>query len=459
MSGLRELIREIHRRSLWQVLGIYLGSGWFVLQVADHLVNKFGLPPWVYGLAFLLVLLGLPIVLATAFVQEGVPGQETDGEGSGRAARSVAARPGEDPGAVRRLFTWRHAMLGGLVAFAMWGVLAAGWLLLLRRDPDALPWPRDGAASTAERRPEPGFSALREPEETGARADTGREPAAGGPATAADSAVPSRPSGTPERPTALPEKRFDTAGGRLADASPPPAQPAESGGRFGAPEGYREYESARGRADASREAAREVSADSLGVEGFRSGDSTRMAALEDAAAGRFGKAALAMERARARYDEARQAAVVVLKARADSARRPPAARDSTPEGAAASDSASPAATGTGGFDARATIDGLLGRLADAFAAEDLAAVRRIWVSLTPEEADNFRHFFQDRRDIRVRFRVDSGSVAPSADGVSFSVHTSWEYFDERQGRQVTQPPFEQRFRARRSEGGWTLSSS
>jgi hypothetical protein len=28
MSRLKRLIQEIHRRSLWQVLGIYLGGAW-----------------------------------------------------------------------------------------------------------------------------------------------------------------------------------------------------------------------------------------------------------------------------------------------------------------------------------------------------------------------------------------------------------------------------------------------
>jgi len=33
MSGLKQLIHEIHRRSLWQVLGIYAAGCWVVLQV------------------------------------------------------------------------------------------------------------------------------------------------------------------------------------------------------------------------------------------------------------------------------------------------------------------------------------------------------------------------------------------------------------------------------------------
>ena len=43
---LRRFIREIHRRSLWQVLGIYAVASWAVLQVVDTLGGAFRLPEW-----------------------------------------------------------------------------------------------------------------------------------------------------------------------------------------------------------------------------------------------------------------------------------------------------------------------------------------------------------------------------------------------------------------------------
>ena len=39
---LKRFIHEIHRRSLWQVLGIYLVASWAVLQVVDTLMVRFG---------------------------------------------------------------------------------------------------------------------------------------------------------------------------------------------------------------------------------------------------------------------------------------------------------------------------------------------------------------------------------------------------------------------------------
>src|SRR5688572_4024502 len=73
MSSFRRLIHEVHRRSLWQVMGIYLGLSWFVLQVVNALTETAGLPDWVPPFALVLLLIGMPVVLATAFVQEGGP--------------------------------------------------------------------------------------------------------------------------------------------------------------------------------------------------------------------------------------------------------------------------------------------------------------------------------------------------------------------------------------------------
>ncbi len=43
-NPLKRLIREIHRRSLWQVLGIYLLGSWFVYEVVQGLTEGLGLP-------------------------------------------------------------------------------------------------------------------------------------------------------------------------------------------------------------------------------------------------------------------------------------------------------------------------------------------------------------------------------------------------------------------------------
>lgn len=66
MGRLKNLIHEIHRRSLWQVLGIYMAASWAVLQVVELLADTAGLPDWTPSMALVLLLIGLPICLGTA---------------------------------------------------------------------------------------------------------------------------------------------------------------------------------------------------------------------------------------------------------------------------------------------------------------------------------------------------------------------------------------------------------
>jgi serine/threonine-protein kinase len=127
MSHLKQLIGEIHRRSLWQVLGIYVVGSWLVLQAVDTLAGALNLPDWAPPFALFLLIIGLPIVLATAFVQEGAALTSPEQAGNGDDRSSVPDRTTQ-----RRLLTWRNAMLGGVGAALLWGGFAAGWFLFGR---------------------------------------------------------------------------------------------------------------------------------------------------------------------------------------------------------------------------------------------------------------------------------------------------------------------------------------
>lgn len=157
MIRIKRLIIEAHRRSLWQVLSIYLVGSWIAIQVVQALTHSAGLPGWVPGFALALLLLGLPMVLATAFVQEGGPG----GAGAGHPGEPAADRPTPrvagarspavpsaaapsaappaapsaamddgDAGLGSRLFTWRNALAGGVLAFALLGVVVTGYFAM-----------------------------------------------------------------------------------------------------------------------------------------------------------------------------------------------------------------------------------------------------------------------------------------------------------------------------------------
>jgi hypothetical protein len=149
MTGLKNLVNEAHRRSLWQVLGIYLVASWLVFQVVQTLTEGLGLPDWVPPFALILLLIGLPIVVATAFVQEGGPTAGTKAEVPADGAATIEGAAGgesaaphgdvppplpspevdtEELGTHHWLFTWRNAILGGVLGFALLGVLTAGYM-------------------------------------------------------------------------------------------------------------------------------------------------------------------------------------------------------------------------------------------------------------------------------------------------------------------------------------------
>jgi serine/threonine-protein kinase len=121
MNRLKQFITEIHRRSLWQVLGIYLVAAWIAFQIVQTLTEGLALPDWFPGIALGLLIVLLPVVLATAFVQEGVRGPRRPevAEPAVREARRVH----------HHIFTWRNAGLALVIAFGAWGVVATGWLL------------------------------------------------------------------------------------------------------------------------------------------------------------------------------------------------------------------------------------------------------------------------------------------------------------------------------------------
>lgn len=128
------------RRTFLSVLGIYLAGSWVALQVVDVLKQNLGLPPWAFSLALTLLIIGLPVVAATAWLQEraradGVAARVGRETGTSATERRTGGLPG--------WFTWRNALLGGLGAMALWGVVATAWLV---RDRGSAEGAGDGTA-------------------------------------------------------------------------------------------------------------------------------------------------------------------------------------------------------------------------------------------------------------------------------------------------------------------------
>ena len=108
MPALRKFLDEIRHPSLWQVLGVYLAGGWAVFTVILDVSEALLLPTWVVRYSLALLLVGLPITLVTSHVQQGL------------SKRGVVPHKG-----IRRLFTWRNALVSGVLAFAALGFVTA----------------------------------------------------------------------------------------------------------------------------------------------------------------------------------------------------------------------------------------------------------------------------------------------------------------------------------------------
>jgi hypothetical protein len=135
LERLKDLLRQVHRRFIWQALLAYLVFARIAYEVVGALIErKSHLPHSFTVTAVILLIVGLPIIVITAYVQHGIPSVgrsdptlqvELEGEGEGQSVK--AHRP---PKGARKFFTWRNAMLTGVAAFTLWALAAAGWLLL-----------------------------------------------------------------------------------------------------------------------------------------------------------------------------------------------------------------------------------------------------------------------------------------------------------------------------------------
>lgn len=108
---------QTNRGPLFKVLGIYIAGSWVCLQVVDLLAQNLLLPSWAFPLTLMLLLFGLPITAATAYLQSlGTPASSAPGRGRLQD----------------RLLTWPNVIRGGVGAMALWGVAVTAWLALGR---------------------------------------------------------------------------------------------------------------------------------------------------------------------------------------------------------------------------------------------------------------------------------------------------------------------------------------
>ena len=112
---------RVRKGRLFQVLAVYVGASWIVLQVVGELRIALELPRWVAPVSLLLLAVGLVVILATAWVQAHplVERREAADEVPGSWELGIdeigdALRSGKLPH-----LTWTRALVAGVFAFSL----------------------------------------------------------------------------------------------------------------------------------------------------------------------------------------------------------------------------------------------------------------------------------------------------------------------------------------------------
>lgn len=125
---------RLKKARVFQVVGVYLGASWGVLEVADLLQDSLNLPQWVVPVALLLLAIGLLIILATAWVQS-LP-DTRDRAASGELPGAWEIAPGGFFHAIKEgelpHLTWGRAVIGGVAA--MWLLFGFAGLYVVLKD-------------------------------------------------------------------------------------------------------------------------------------------------------------------------------------------------------------------------------------------------------------------------------------------------------------------------------------
>ena len=88
------LWKELRRRNVFRVAGVYAVVGWLLMQVAIALESSLSLPDWFDGVVVSLLLIGFPVAVLLAWAFEMTPDgvQRTEVGAAGDSTAGYAAR-------------------------------------------------------------------------------------------------------------------------------------------------------------------------------------------------------------------------------------------------------------------------------------------------------------------------------------------------------------------------------
>jgi tetratricopeptide (TPR) repeat protein len=125
------MMAAIRSARLLRIVLVYFGASFAALEAVDLLSDRIGLPDWLFPSAVALPIIGFPIILATALVQAtpAAPVEPRRADPAG-GPEPQAAAAAEVTDSAWRWFTWRKAIMGGVVAFALLGVTVTGYMVM-----------------------------------------------------------------------------------------------------------------------------------------------------------------------------------------------------------------------------------------------------------------------------------------------------------------------------------------
>jgi tetratricopeptide (TPR) repeat protein len=146
-----DLLSRLRKARIVQVLAVYFGASWVVLQIAEVLQEALSLPDWVLPVAILLLLIGMVVILSTAWVQS--LSSTTEAEEAGEVPTDWEIAPAKAIESLSRgklpHLTWGRAILGGVVAISLLFGLSGLYVIVTGRDAILGPTPA-GAGVAAE---------------------------------------------------------------------------------------------------------------------------------------------------------------------------------------------------------------------------------------------------------------------------------------------------------------------
>ena len=121
-------IERAAQARLVPILALYLAASAAVLALSTLLRSALGLPDWVPAVTVLLLVIGLAVVLATAWVQAHSETSDRRARGLDLLGAARSVRRGKVP-----KLTWGRALAGGAFAFAMLFGVAGLWVVIQDR--------------------------------------------------------------------------------------------------------------------------------------------------------------------------------------------------------------------------------------------------------------------------------------------------------------------------------------